>query len=86
MKMQIALEPYEIFLVTEKNTKLGLSIILCFTVKVPKRCQRDPIASYIHFITPVFSEGLGRGVFRSHVIGGEVIVINRAQILTPSCY
>ena len=49
-----------------------------------------------HTITPVFPEGLGRGVpmhthgspvcFRSHVIGGEPIAINRAQILTPSCY
>ena len=26
------------------------------------------------------------GTFRSHVIGGEPIAINRAQILTPSCY
>ena len=51
---------------------------------------------HIHIITPVFPEGLGRGVpmythaspvcFRSHVIGGEPIANNRAQILTPSCY
>ena len=27
-----------------------------------------------------------RYVFRSHVIGGEPIAINRAQILIPSCY
>ena len=48
-----------------------------------------------HTITPVFPEGLGRcvpmypqfaGMFRSHVIGGEPIAINRAQIQTPSCY
>ena len=25
-------------------------------------------------------------MFRSHIIGGELIAINRAQILTPSCY
>ena len=52
--------------------------------------------TYIHNIMPVFPEGLGRGVpmythgspvcFRSHVIGGEPIANNRAQILTPSCY
>ena len=54
------------------------------------------IHTYIHTITPVFPQGLGRGVpmythgspgcFRSHVIGGEPIANNRAQILTPSCY
>ena len=27
-----------------------------------------------------------RYVFRSHVIEGEPIAINRAQLLTPSCY
>ena len=45
------------------------------------------ITTYMHTITPVFPGGLGRGVlmythsspvrFRSHVIGGEPIAINR---------
>ena len=58
--------------------------------------KEDNLTYYIHTITPVFPEGLGRGVpmythgspecFRSHVIGGEPIANNRAQILTPSCY
>ena len=49
----------------------------------------------IHNITPVIPEGLDRGVpngtptfcqlffLKSHVIGGEPIAINRAQIQTP---
>ena len=36
----------------------------------------------------VYPEGLGRGVpmYMSPIIAGEPIAINRAQILTPSCY
>ena len=60
--------------------------------KVYLNNQERIVEKKTHTFTPVFPEGLGRGAwmythsspvcFRSHVIGGEPIAINRAQNLT----
>ena len=73
-------------------TKIEKSMLRWFGC-VEKMSERRLIT---HTVTPVFPEGLGRGepivhpqfagMFSSHVMGGEPIANNRAQILTPSCY
>ena len=62
-------------------------------INIKLNCRKI-LHTYIHNITPVILEGLGRGnfivhphfasyVFKCHIIGGEPIAINRAQIQTP---